>query len=232
MKTKPIATAMTGLLTLIHIATASEPDDLILNTDAEPDLATPGFVDIFNGRNLTGWNVKGGRMLFKAKDGVIVGTCVQRQPNGFLCTDKIYTNFVFTAEFRWEVKGNSGIMFRAGTKIQGTMQDRVFGYQCEMDDKERRYTGGIYGEAMGGWKYPLSKPKAHATARAAIRDHRVWNRITIEAQGNVCKTWVNGIPCAHLVNDERSKGFFGLQVHSGRQGTINWRNIKIKELNE
>lgn len=230
MKTQLTVAVLTALFSVVHIASAVDSADLLLNTDAEPDLAAEGFADLFNGKDLSGWSVKGGKMLFEVNDGVIVGTCVQKQPNGFLCTDKTYGNFVFTAEFRWEVLGNSGIMFRAGTKVQGTMQDRVFGYQSEMDDRERRYTGGIYGEAMGGWKYPLDKPKAHEAARAAIKDHMAWNRVTIQAQGNVCQTWVNGVPCAHLVNDERSKGFFGLQVHGGRQGTIHWRNIRIKEL--
>ena len=28
------------------------------------------------------------------------------------------------------------------------------------------------------------------------------------------------------------KGFFGLQVHSGKQGEIHFRNIKVKEINK
>ena len=109
---------------------------------------------------------------------------------------------------------------------------QVFGYQREVETSELQWTGGIYGEAMGGWKYPLSKEEEHAKARAAVQDHKVWNRITIYAKGDYLLTWINGVPCANLTNQERSKGFFGLQVHQGKKGQIRWRNIRVKVLSE
>ena len=57
---------------------------------------------------------------------------------------------------------------------------------------------------------------------------------TLEAVGlskdNVVKTWVNGVPAAHWKNDEYLKGFFALQIHSGKQGKVLFDNIRIKEL--
>ena len=53
-----------------------------------------------------------------------------------------------------------------------------------------------------------------------------------DGNGNVIKTWINGIGCTHLVNDELKKGFFGLQVHRGKEGTIRWRKVRIRELKE
>ncbi|MDA7882481.1 DUF1080 domain-containing protein [Akkermansiaceae bacterium] len=208
-----------------------DPSTLLENKDAEPDLKTDGFTSLFNGDDLSGWTIKGGKMKFEARDGSIVGTCVPGQPNSFLCTDKSYADFVFTTEFKWEVPGNSGVMFRASTEKPNTKGfARVFGYQSEMDNSDRRWTGGIYGEAMGGWKYPFSKPKVHDAALAAVKNLKEWNRMTISAKGNVIKTWINGVPCSHLVNDERSEGFIGLQVHGGKEGRIHWRNISIQDL--
>ena len=234
MKKLPFITLLLALpLATTAGAKGIDPTSLPLNTDIEPDLSQAGFIELFNGKDLSGWTMRGGQMIFEAKDGAIIGTTVKGQPNSFLCTDANYSDFIFTSEFKWEVLGNSGIMFRAGTKPPDEKGfERVFGYQSEMDNKDRRYTGGIYGEAMGGWKYPLSKPKEHAAARAAIVDHMAWNRVTIYAKGNEIKTWINGVPCSNLVNDERSEGFFGLQVHSGAQGTIHWRNIKLKDLSD
>ena len=57
-----------------------------------------------------------------------------------------------------------------------------------------------------------------------------WNRVTIEARGETIRTWLNGIPAAHWVNDEYLKGFFSLQIHSGKQGKIIWKNVRVKEL--
>lgn len=208
-----------------------DPSTLLENKDAEPDLKADGFTDLFNGKDLSGWSIKGGKMKFEAKGGSIVGTCVPGQPNSFLCTDKNFADFVFTTEFKWEVPGNSGVMFRAATKEPDKNGfARVFGYQSEMDNSDRRWTGGIYGEAMGGWKYPFSKPKVHDAALAAIKDLKGWNRMTVSAKGNVIKTWINGVPCSHLVNDERSDGFIGLQVHGGNAGRIHWRNVRIQDL--
>lgn len=203
-----------------------DPATLTLNTTAEPDLADDGFKSLFNGTDLTGWTVKGGQMEFKVEDGVIIGTCnPEIRMNSFLCTDKNYTDFIFTVEFKWEVEGNSGIMFRADTRETG----RVFGYQSEMDPSDRAWTGGIYGEAMDGWIYPLSKEE-HAEARAAVERKGEWNRMTVLAKGNFIQTWINGVPCAEAIDDSRQEGFFGLQVHQGKEGTIHWKNIKVKKL--
>ncbi len=203
-----------------------DPATLDLNTTQEPNLDSEDFVSLFNGHDLNGWTVRGSQMKFEVIDGEIVGTCTpELKPNSFLCTDKIFSNFIFTAEFKWDIEGNSGIMFRADTKEN----DRVFGYQSEMDPSKRGWTGGIYGEAMDGWLYPLSKPE-HDAARAALQSPNEWSRMTISAQGSTIKTWINGIPCASLIDSSRIEGFFGLQVHQGDQGTIRWRNIKVKEL--
>ena len=51
------------------------------------------------------------------------------------------------------------------------------------------------------------------------------------AKGDIVKTWVNGVPAAHWVdNGTYSKGAFGLQIHKGKEGTVLWRNLRVKEL--
>ena len=41
---------------------------------------------------------------------------------------------------------------------------------------------------------------------------------------------INGKPAAHWKTDKYMKGFFSLQIHAGKQGTVHFRNIKVKEL--
>jgi len=234
-------------LTALHAATPKvkakqgvDQQTLALNTQVEPDLKKAGMVSLFNGIDLKGWSVKGGKMPFTVRDGIIVGKCDPRvRLNSFLATDKTYTDFILTAEYRWEVPSNSGIMLRSDTrplkdKEQPRLKDRsllrVFGLQCEIDSSPRGWTGGIYGEAMGGWKYPLSKKKEHETARAAVKSHSDWNRLTIHAEGDQILTWVNGVPCANLTNNERTSGFIALQVHRGSKGEIHWKNIHLRNL--
>jgi hypothetical protein len=127
---------------------------------------------------------------------------------------------------KWVVNSNSGIMFRA--KLKG--ENQVYGPQAEMEEenKGRGWSGGVYGQSCGGYWYPLWLEE-HKEIRAA-RKNGEWNRVTIHAKNNVVKTWVNGVPAAHWKNDEYVKGFFALQIHSGKQGKVLFDNIRIKEL--
>lgn len=217
-------------------ATLADEQLVLFNTDDEPAFEGEGFVSLFDGESLAGWTAKQGVMPFEVKDGVIEGRCVPGSSSTFLCTDKSYTDFVFTCEARWEVDGNSGVQVRSKIRTEtrkGREMEIVFGPQVELEDlakNGRGWSGGIYGQNCGGWKYPLRHPE-HENVRGAI-DRKAWNRMTVEVRGNVFKTWINGIPAAHWVDEqgEFPIGFIGLQVHGGKQGIIQWRELRIKEL--
>jgi len=210
-------------------ANVPAPTDMLLNTDTEPKLSK-GFIYLYNGTNLDGWTTLGGHCSFEAKGDVIIGTCVPKSPSTYLSTIKDdYTDFIFTAELKWEVQGNSGFMIR-GQQKPGKKGVTVYGPQAEMEgfDKGRNWSGGLYGQSAGGWAYPLWL-ESHTEARAALKKGE-FNRITVKVVGDTYKTWINGVPAAHLKNSEYKQGFFSLQVHSGKQGEIHFRNIKVKEL--
>jgi hypothetical protein len=205
------------------------PEKALLNTECEPGLDA-GFVDLYNGKNLDGWTPRGGYCTFEAEGEAIVGTCLEGSPSTYLSTNKEdYADFIFTAEFKWDVDMNSGVMFRAQRR-PGQKYETVYGLQCEMEGfaRDRRWSGGIYGQSAGGWRYPLWLD-AHEKARSALKEGE-WNRVTIKAVGTTVKTWINGIPTAHWEEEEYTKGFFSLQVHSGKEGVIRVRNIKVKEI--
>lgn len=209
------------------------PAEMLLNNDREPSL-TEGFEPLFNGKDLTGWEPQGGTCEFTVNEGCIVGTCVPGSNSTYLCTDsRDFTDFVFTCDIKWEVDANTGVMFRAQTRPGRNNFQTVFGPQGEMEGHElnRGWSGGIYGQSCGGYFYPLWL-KEHAQVRAALVKGQ-WNRLTISAKGNVVKSWVNGIPAAHWVDDGTyPKGFFGLQIHEGSKGVVRFRNICVKDLTE
>jgi len=216
---------------------APKPSEMLLNTDEEPDL-TEGFVDLFNGKDINDWEAKGGTCTFEVKDEQIIGTCVQGSKSTYLSTTKNdYKDFIFTCDLKLEVDGNTGIQFRSKStqgKKEGAESEVVSGPQVEIEGKGkpgRNWSGGIYGQSCGGYYYPLWL-KEHAAARAA-ESKTDWNRVTISAKGNVVKTWINGVPVSHWVGDgTHASGFFALQVHQGKAGTILFKNIKVKELAE
>ncbi len=207
-------------------------EEMLLNTDQEPALEE-GFSQLFNGKDLTGWTPKGGTCTFEVEEEMVVGTCVPGSDSTYLSTDKAdYADFIFTCDMKWVEDGNTGVMFRAQSK-PGKGGETVFGPQAEMEGitGDRGWSGGIYGQSCGGYFYPLWL-KEHQAVRKAIKADD-WNRLTIMAKGNVVKTWVNGIPAAHWIEDGTySKGFFSLQIHKGNKGKVLFKDVRVKELTE
>jgi hypothetical protein len=190
-----------------------------------------GWTDLFNGKDLTGWKQLNGEAIYEAIDGEIVGTTVANTPNSFLCTEQEYGDFVLELEMFMVDDFNSGMQFRSQS-LPDYMNGRVHGYQCEVDPSDRAWSAGIYDEARRGWLYPVD---LNPDAKPAFK-HGEWNLYRIECIGPSIKTWLNGVPVAHLIDDMTPKGFIGLQVHSIRDESmanrqIKWRNIRIKTEN-
>lgn len=183
-----------------------------------------GFVSLWNGKNFSGWRKVGGGATFHIEGDCIVGE-VGPGPNTFLRTEKTFGDFILKVEVKIDIPGNSGIQFRSH---QREKTGQVYGYQCEIDPSPRSWTGGIYDEGRRGWLYTLeNQPKAQQAFQPTD-----WNELVIQAIGPSIKTWVNGIPCADLIDTTDLEGFIALQIHSGSQGRIRWRNIRIKDLGQ
>jgi len=191
-----------------------------------------GWVSLFNGKDLTGWKQLNGEAKYTVENGVIVGTTVLNTPNSFICTEKNYSDFIFEVDLLVEPDMNSGIQLRSESKADYN-NGRVHGYQCEVDPSARAWSGGIYDEARRGWLYTI---ELNTKAQPALKMGE-WNRYRIECVGNSIKTWINDVPCAHVIDDMTPTGFIALQVHSignnkekeGQQ--IKWKNIRIKTTN-
>ncbi|HSI69948.1 MAG TPA: DUF1080 domain-containing protein [Gillisia sp.] len=182
---------------------------------------------LFDGESLSGWTQLGGEAIYEVRDSTIVGTTVHGTPNTFLATEKMYDDFILLLDFKVDPSMNSGIQIRSNS-FDHYMDGRVHGYQVEIDPSERAWSGGIYDEARRGWLFPLDDGNE---ARQAFKQND-WNSYRIEAIGDTIRTWINGVPAAHLIDDKTSSGFIALQVHSinedAEEGTeIIWKNIRI-----
>jgi hypothetical protein len=179
-------------------------------------------------KNMSGWEQLNGTATFNVEKGVVTGTTVVGSPNSFLCTKEKYGDFILEFDTWFDPQMNSGVQIRSESRPD--YQDgRVHGYQVELDPSARAWSGGIYDEARRGWLYTLDNNPAGQKALKVGE----WNRYRVEAIGNSIRTWINGIPCADLVDGLTPAGFIALQVHSigndekkaGLQ--VKWKNLRI-----
>jgi hypothetical protein len=200
-------------------------------------------VEIFNGKDFTGWTKRGGDATYAVENGEIVGRSVPNTPNTFLTTDTEFGDFVLELDFKIHPEDfNSGVQIRSHARAEGD-RERVYGYQVEIDtNRDRPWTGGIYFEGgskdpsgewirKGGWLNDLKKNEPAQKARRLGE----WNHFKIVANGRRIQTWLNGVPAADFTErDDKAfapSGFIALQVHGvgddRETKEVRWKNIKL-----
>ena len=183
---------------------------------------------LFNEQNLNNWEIRNGTAEYTIEEKELLGTSKLNTPNTFLCTKKMYDDFILELELKVDKPLNSGIQIRSNS-IPDYQDGKVNGYQVEVDPSPRAFSGGIYDEGRRGWIYPLCE---NSTGRKGFKND-TWNKYRIEAIGSSIRVWVNGIQTANLRDDLTAKGFIALQVHGiGKDSsmigkTVRWKNIKI-----
>ncbi len=190
--------------------------------------AQEGWVALFNGKSLDGWEQRNGTATYRAEDGCVLGKTSEGSPNSFLCTTKEYGDFELKFEVKVDDQLNSGVQIRSKSK-DNKKEGRVHGPQVEIAINGS--AGYIYGEALPGAGWIGQSPKGANPFKKGE-----WNKYLVKAQGKSIKTWINGVAVADITDDKSNMpvGFIGLQVHGIKKGTgpyeVRWRNIAIKEL--
>lgn len=224
----PINQLNTGYLQLCYMKKNLLLTLLLLSSLIGISQTSSGWRPIFNGRDLSGWKQLNGRARYTVEGGEIVGTTVLGEPNSFLATEKDYGDFILEFDYKVDSTMNSGVQFRSLSTPE-YKNGRVHGYQFEIDPSRRGWTGGIYDEARRDWLYTMD---LNPSAKPAFKQGQ-WNRARVECIGTSIRTWINGVPAAHVIDDLTPRGFIALQVHAigdkkdeGRQ--IRWRNLRIQ----
>lgn len=174
---------------------------------------------LFNGRDLTGWNVHGTEKWY-VQNGELICESGPDKKYGYLSTSKQYKNFDFSVDFKQEANGNSGVFFRSS--IEGV---KISGWQVEVAPLNL-HTGGIYESYGRGW---LIKPKQEDEKWLKAGD---WNRLRILVVNDEVTTWLNGHQMVFFKDAKigSANGFIALQIHDGGGIKVRWKNFKIKEL--
>lgn len=219
---------------------------------ASAAFAEEGWINLFNGKDLSGWTQKTGIAKYTVEDGCLIGQSIAgSRTNSFLCTEKNYDNFILELDFECDSVLNSGVQIRSEWfdhpthvewkgKTINIPAGYVHGYQVEIDadaNKKRWWTAGIYDERRRLWLYPgeLGGSKEEFTERGgALFRTNDWNHLRIQAIGDSITTFLNGQQCAHINDSMTPSGFIGLQVHqigndeSHAGAQVRFKNIRLK----
>ena len=214
-------------------------------------LAKEKWVDLFNGKDLTGWTQKTGNATYSAEDGCIVGTMHTpgNGTNSFLFTTKNYDNFILEMDFKADPRVNSGLQIRSAYAskpvstpgLQGAKvvpEGYVYGYQVEIDTdlKGKTFTGGIYDEHRRGVYLDPDDGATgpHGMAFSALNRKITksddWNHLRVVAIGDHIKTYLNGVLRADMHDAVDASGFFGLQVHNSKEASADGAQVRFKNI--
>ena len=202
-----------------------------LAASAQGTATESGFVQLFDGKSLDGWQLVRGRGPgYVVKDGTLV---CPLDGGGNLLTSKEYSNFVFRFEFKTEPGGNNGVGIR--TPLNGDAAYAWMEIQI-LDDGHEKYKGKIKSEQHHGSIYLV------APARTGfLKPAGEWNAEEIMADGSHIRVTLNGVVILDfdlsLVKEKEvldkhpgvknTKGYIGFLGHGS---LVEFRNIRVKTL--
>jgi hypothetical protein len=172
---------------------------------------------IFNGKDLSGWQVPEPNPFWRVVDGVLVGENDAAMKGHVLYTKKPYLDFVFETEARWTGEIDSGIMLRRPElQVQiGISRSLKKDMTCSF------YTNGQE-------KYPEAGQAKNLEKYLKPGD---WNRIRLQAKGDTFVVWLNGEKVVEYKDARFPNAYpIGLQIHPGLKMKVEFRNIRLKEL--
>jgi hypothetical protein len=196
--------------------------------EADSDLQSDeGWISLFNGHDLAGWEVMGDNQeAFYVNEGVI--ECNGRGGGWIRCTREV-SNFALRLEYKISPGGNSGVFLRS----QGQGHPAYTGFEVQiLDDHgrppDKHTSGAIYDIVIP--MVNMSKPPGE------------WNEFIITCDGPLVTVVMNGVKIVDtdfdLFTEPRGKfptpyadlprtGFIGMQDHSSY---VWFRNIRLKPL--
>jgi hypothetical protein len=178
--------------------------------------------DLFNGKDLHGWEAAGTELWY-VEDGFLICESGPDAKYGYLLTREYYNDFDLTCEFMQKADGNSGVFFRS--RIIRDVS--ITGWQCEVAPSNL-HTAGIYESVPRGRGW-LIKPDPE---KESILKMGEWNTMRILMVGDKVTTWLNGTQMIELQDQKigEGQGRIALQIHSGGGIKVYWRNLILKTL--
>jgi hypothetical protein len=189
-----IALVLAGIAGLSHVPAAAAQ-------------ANGGWTTLFNGKDLSNWNVTGNAD-WRVADGVIEAT----KARGFLVSKQSYTDFELRADVWTTPDSNGGVLFRITKPEDPGIEN---GYELNVNDKRADQTGRT------GSIVNVAKPLVQFDAGDK------WVTVVITAKGPHMVGTLNGIKTAEADDAKYASGPVSLQAAGG---IVRYRNVQIRPI--
>jgi hypothetical protein len=176
-----------------------------------------GAVELFNGRDFSGWELQTTPAASMADafqilpDGVIASA---GKPSGFIATRESYRNYKLHVEWRWPGKpGNGGVLLH----ISPGAFDRVWPVSLQVQTKFGN-AGDLLPMAAASFAEPLTSAPGAETrikARTAADSEKPageWNTCDIVSRDGTVEVSVNGVLQNRVSNVSPASGRIGFQL--------------------
>ena len=176
-----------------------------------PTEAQDGWISLFDGHSLMGWNRNADGANWSVKNGVITA---DDGPIDLLCTSIPFADFELDIDFRMEADGNSGVFLRTLARPEEVTRDC---YEVNIADShpDGFTTGAIVGREK--------------TAEPVIGSGG-WKTFHIICEGPQVTVYLDGDLLMQHVDETdgfKPSGLIGLQKNAGK---VEFRNIRLKPL--
>ncbi len=191
---------------------------LVLALNSFGQIAESDMKTIFDGSSLDYWEVPENNVWWSIDQGTLWAKSDAEQKGSILWTKKQYTDFVIQMDFKFgEGVIDSGIFMRGENEKNAQIQIGISG------SLKRDMTGSPYVPKSG---YPVE-----AEGVKELLKLKAWNTIKAMAIGDSYKVWLNGKEVMnYTLKDANLEGPIGLQLHPGRNMTIQFKNIQVARL--
>jgi hypothetical protein len=191
-----------------------------------------GFTPLFNGKDLAGWvPVQVAPSTFTVRDGMIHCTGV---PTGVMRTDRQYENFVLELEYVHHVPGGNSGLFIWSDPVTAVGQPFTRAIEVQILDGRNTDSYTSHGDVFSihGAKMTPDRPHPGGWERCLPSERRAkpageWNHYRVECNNGSLKLSVNGKQVSGGHDIRPRKGYLCLESEGG---TVDFRNIRIKEL--
>jgi hypothetical protein len=182
--------------------------------------AEPGFVPLFNGKDLSGWKVVGHKG-WTVKDGVLIGEAGPGQ-DGFLMSERRFKDYELELEVKLTAFADTGVFVRAWP--DGAVGGSDFIEVQLMDNKLLTKVFGVEADKIlnrrHGAVVNMADPKP-----AVEPSIGAWQPVRLRVEGQRLQVWLAGQRVIDTkVKDLPDEGALALQLQAGR---AEFRNLRV-----